>query len=105
MATHRDGGGVPEPAEVLHAAIRFCSGKASHGVPQADMCELVRDGLDRDHAAAAAEDFKYAPSGAQMAGLRANGERWEAEREAALSAAALNRLLRNVTSRLWSYQR
>jgi len=59
-----------------------------YGAPQADMCGLVRDGFDRDHAVAAAEDFKYAPSGAQIAGLRAYGERWKREREAALSAAA-----------------
>jgi hypothetical protein len=67
---------------------RLAPVRLRYGVPQADMCELVRDGFDREDAVAAAEHFKYAPPGAQMAGLRAYGKRWKREREATLSAAA-----------------
>ena len=59
----------------------------SYGVPEADMCELVRDGFDRDDALTVAEEFKYSPVSAQMAGLKPYAQRWKREREAAVLAA------------------
>jgi hypothetical protein len=51
------------------------------------MCELVRDGFDRDEAVAVADDFKYAPPEARMAGLKSYAQEWKREREAAVLAA------------------
>jgi len=56
-------------------------------VPEADGCELVRDGFDRDEVVAVAEDFKCAPLGTRMAGLKPYAQRWKREREAAVLAA------------------
>lgn len=57
-----------------------------YGVPDAAMCELVRDGFDRDDVVTVAEEFKYAPPDAQMAGLKPYAQQWRREREAAVTA-------------------
>ena len=77
--------GVQAFRELAHR--RVAPVRLRYGVPEAGMCELVRDGFDRDDAMTVAEEFKYAPVGAQMAGLKAYAQRWKREREAAVAAA------------------
>jgi hypothetical protein len=77
--------GAPVFRELAHR--RLGPVRLRYGVPEADMCELVRDGFDRDDAVTAAEEFKYAPLGAQIEGLKPYAQRWKQEREAAVSAA------------------
>jgi superfamily II DNA/RNA helicase len=76
---------VPVFRELAHR--RVVPVRLRYGVPEADMCELVRDGFDRDDAITVAEEFKSASLDAQMAGLKSYAQRWKREREAALLAA------------------
>jgi hypothetical protein len=48
------------------------------------MCELVRDGFDRDDAIAIANEFQRASPQVQVWGLRPFAEQWRREREAGL---------------------
>ena len=82
IATETGAQGFREFAHRRVAPVRL-----RYGVPEADMCELVRDGFDRDDAITVAEEFKYAPLGARMAGLKPYAQRWKREREAAVLAA------------------
>jgi hypothetical protein len=77
--------GEPVFRELAHR--RVAPVRLRYGVPQADMCELVRDGFDRDEAVAVAKDFEYAPPEARMAGLKSYAQEWKREREAAVLAA------------------
>ena len=77
--------GVQAFRELAHR--RVAPVRLRYGVPEADMCELVRDGFDRDEVVAVAEDFKYAPLGARMAGLKPYAQRWKRDRETAVLAA------------------
>lgn len=77
--------GVQGFREVAHR--RVAPVRLRYGVPEADMCELVRDGFDRDDAIAVAEEFKYATVFAKMAGLKSYAQRWKREREAAVLTA------------------
>jgi len=75
---------LPAGDDARHSEDAVC---LRYGVPEADMCELVRDGFDRDDALTVAEEFNYAPLGARMAGLKPYAERWKRERETAVLAA------------------
>ena len=75
--------GVSAFREIAHW--RLAPVRLRYGVPRSEMCELVRDGFDRDDAIAVADEFQQASPGVQfMMGLREFGERWRREREAGL---------------------
>jgi hypothetical protein len=82
IATEADASGFRELAHRRLAPVRL-----RYGVPGADLCELVRDGFDRDEALAIAGEFRDAPPGVQMEGLRVFAQRWKEEQEAAARLA------------------
>ncbi len=63
---------------------RLAPERIRYGVPRTEMCELVRDGFDRDDAIAIDTEFEQAPMSVQMMGLREYGQQKKREREAAL---------------------
>jgi hypothetical protein len=63
---------------------RLAPVRLRYGVPRSGMCELVRDGFDRDDAIAIANEFQQASPEIQVWGLRQFAEQWRREREAGL---------------------
>jgi hypothetical protein len=77
--------GSSEFRELAHR--RLAPVRLRYGVPGMQMCELVRDGFDRDDAIAITAEFQSASPFVQLMGLREYGQQTKRQREAALHAA------------------